>query len=656
MQNIIQTPKLRYTPKQKTPNEYLPVRLKNLMDIPVSSMEDTDDALQIGFDFKNDVTIADSHFDDRLNTLRHSARVASYSKKNNELSKILKKKVVVEQLYYEREKIKNTDEIVSFNELFLTKVRYRKDKKNGKSMLYLFCEQVSIDIKKEKMSERNKVTFVFSTNSAGFSWVSVLKGNKEVAVEPFDIIDAFSMLMRLRYMLDSMYSQRPAMGKNIFWYMAYDFLAPLRQDFEFDEIERYEDEYDMFELSENAGNLECAFLKYIVRYLQPEKYHLNQLSINPLLQHMLFFDFYKVACDCKGRRIFSHDSEGDFIANLSQKTFDIRKTVLDRLEQGDTKGARKAILHDIPFPPKIENYLLSLSIPFPKEKLEILAEFVQKNGVNRTYDILTHENYKSFIQGNILSLETSDIYYLEQSIPLLALLYADSLISPVQSVLYFHELMKLGFSYKHLYFLFSHSEYRGFNGYMEYCLTLAKELSTYQLELQFQQYLDCKNLIEWHDNANLVISIIGTKERINEYTKMGFNLPFFSRFQPTKIGEYIVRPMKSIIEMVDVGYELVNCLGVVGYLQEQGDGQLETLCITHKEQYVACIAVNLRDNPMFYISTNRKTEPQYISSLTQARLKFNKPVHDDETINQVVNKWLKINPNIRVETDDVEII
>lgn len=140
-----------------------------------------------------------------------------------------------------------------------------------------------------------------------------------------------------------------------------------------------------------------------------------------------------------------------------------------------------------------------------------------------------------------------------------------------------------------------------------------------------------KTAKEIHDYVTKTSRIHRKTEQYVSYTE-----PFNSRFDTQYYGDYILRPLHNIIEMLTIADEMNHC--VDSYMNYQNEGNLEIIMLTNsKGAYLVCIEVNLLNE-----------------SIMQAKCHNNVPVqnHPNVDLNELVKLWAE-EQKLSVRTSDV---
>ena len=106
-----------------------------------------------------------------------------------------------------------------------------------------------------------------------------------------------------------------------------------------------------------------------------------------------------------------------------------------------------------------------------------------------------------------------------------------------------------------------------------------------------------------------------------------------SKLVPCKNSGYKVRPLTTIYEMKAIGDYMNICVG--SYMESQSNNKLEIAVVEDSENnYVACLEIRNKE-------------------LVQAKLKYDSPLYNNETINNIVLSWCKLNC-LKINSRDVK--
>ena len=140
-----------------------------------------------------------------------------------------------------------------------------------------------------------------------------------------------------------------------------------------------------------------------------------------------------------------------------------------------------------------------------------------------------------------------------------------------------------------------------------------------------------ESIKEYHDRLTRELSF--EREQRESLRIAKYKEPWKSKLVPCKNSGYKVRPLTTIYEMKSIGDYMNICVG--NYMSSQYNNKLEIAVVEDSENnYVACLEIRNKE-------------------LVQAKLKYNSPLYNNETINNIVLSWCKLN-HIKVNSRDVK--
>lgn len=140
-----------------------------------------------------------------------------------------------------------------------------------------------------------------------------------------------------------------------------------------------------------------------------------------------------------------------------------------------------------------------------------------------------------------------------------------------------------------------------------------------------------ESIKEYHDRLTRELSF--EREQRESLRIAKYKESWKSKLVPCKNSGYKVRPLTTIYEMKSIGDYMNICVG--NYMSSQYNSKLEIAVVEDSENnYVACLEIRNKE-------------------LVQAKLKYNSPLYNNETINNIVLSWCKLN-HIKVKTKDVK--
>lgn len=140
-----------------------------------------------------------------------------------------------------------------------------------------------------------------------------------------------------------------------------------------------------------------------------------------------------------------------------------------------------------------------------------------------------------------------------------------------------------------------------------------------------------ESIKEYHDRLTRELSFQREQRKSLRIAK--YKESWKSKLVPCKNSGYKVRPLTTIYEMKSIGDYMNICVG--NYMSSQYNNKLEIAVVEDSENnYVACLEIRNKE-------------------LVQAKLKYNSPLYNNETINNIVLSWCKLN-HIKVNSRDVK--
>lgn len=140
-----------------------------------------------------------------------------------------------------------------------------------------------------------------------------------------------------------------------------------------------------------------------------------------------------------------------------------------------------------------------------------------------------------------------------------------------------------------------------------------------------------ESIKEYHDRLTRELSF--EREHRESLKIVKYKEPWKSKLVPCKNSGYKVRPLTTIYEMKAVGDYMNICVG--SYMESQSNNKLEIAVVEDSENnYVACLEIRNKE-------------------LVQAKLKYDSPLYNNETINNIVLSWCKLNC-LKINSRDVK--
>ena len=140
-----------------------------------------------------------------------------------------------------------------------------------------------------------------------------------------------------------------------------------------------------------------------------------------------------------------------------------------------------------------------------------------------------------------------------------------------------------------------------------------------------------ESIKEYHDRLTRELSF--EREHRESLKNAKYKEPWKSKLVSCKNSGYKVRPLTTIYEMKAIGEYMNICVG--NYMASQYNNKLEIAVVEDSENnYVACLEIRNKE-------------------LVQAKLKYNSPLYNNETINNIVLSWCKLNC-LKINSRDVK--
>ena len=140
-----------------------------------------------------------------------------------------------------------------------------------------------------------------------------------------------------------------------------------------------------------------------------------------------------------------------------------------------------------------------------------------------------------------------------------------------------------------------------------------------------------ESIKEYHDRLTRELSF--EREQRESLRIAKYKESWKSKLVPCKNSGYKVRPLTTIYEMKSIGDYMNICVG--NYMSSQYNNKLEIAVVEDSENnYVACLEIRNKE-------------------LVQAKLKYNSPLYNNTTIQNIVLSWCRLN-NFKVKTKDVK--
>ena len=140
-----------------------------------------------------------------------------------------------------------------------------------------------------------------------------------------------------------------------------------------------------------------------------------------------------------------------------------------------------------------------------------------------------------------------------------------------------------------------------------------------------------ESIKEYHDRLTRELNF--QRETRKSLQSIKYKEPWKSKLVPCKNSGYKVRPLTTIYEMKAIGDYMNICVG--SYMASQHNNKLEIAVVEDSENnYVACLEIRNKE-------------------LVQAKLKYNSPLYNNETINNIVLSWCKLNC-LKINSRDVK--
>ena len=140
-----------------------------------------------------------------------------------------------------------------------------------------------------------------------------------------------------------------------------------------------------------------------------------------------------------------------------------------------------------------------------------------------------------------------------------------------------------------------------------------------------------ESIKEYHDRLTRELSF--QREQKESLRKAKYKEPWKSKLITCENSGYKVRPLTTIYEMKAVGDYMNICVG--SYMSSQYNNKLEIAVVEDSENnYVACLEILNRE-------------------LVQAKLKYNSPLYNNETINNIVLAWCNLN-HLKINSRDID--
>ena len=140
-----------------------------------------------------------------------------------------------------------------------------------------------------------------------------------------------------------------------------------------------------------------------------------------------------------------------------------------------------------------------------------------------------------------------------------------------------------------------------------------------------------ESIKEYHDRLTRELSF--QTEQKESFKTAKYKETWKSKLKVYETSSYKVRPLTTIYEMKAIGDYMNICVG--SYMESQSNNKLEIAVVEDSENnYVACLEILNQE-------------------LVQAKLKYNSPLCNNTTIQNIVLSWCRLN-NFKVKTKDVK--
>ena len=140
-----------------------------------------------------------------------------------------------------------------------------------------------------------------------------------------------------------------------------------------------------------------------------------------------------------------------------------------------------------------------------------------------------------------------------------------------------------------------------------------------------------ESIKEYHDRLTRELSF--QREQRESFKNAKYKETWKSKLKVYETSSYKVRPLTTIYEMKAIGDYMNICVG--SYMESQSNNKLEIAVVEDSENnYVACLEILNQE-------------------LVQAKLKYNSPLCNNTTIQNIVLSWCRLN-NFKVKTKDVK--
>lgn len=321
--------------------------------------------------------------------------------------------------------------------------------------------------------------------------------------------------------------------------------------------------------------------------------------------------------------LYGEYDNGHDRVNLRRRISYISKN--KKLTEGHkSKLVNDALLFKINFPKSIRKILLTYPLQSENALLKI-HEKIPMLGVNKIKILL--ETYLKKIETSGLkikgmTLEKADYYYPDLSI-----------------IGYLMDFLDIGFSFEKILNFFKKEKLNS-TYYIRDSLRIINTLNTNEYEFTLPQANSFENL---HDALTTIQQNMYALQNAKRQ-KLLF-VPHESKFESEALGEYTIRPIVNLHELISIGDKMSHC--VASYIPYVQSKQVEILVITkqHKdgEKYVVCLEL--------IPSTSRRKK----TTLVQAKLNGNRLLSIMPDLNNAVVEWAK-GKKINIKTSDIKIM
>lgn len=280
--------------------------------------------------------------------------------------------------------------------------------------------------------------------------------------------------------------------------------------------------------------------------------------------------------------------------------------ILKHLENGDTKSATAGVFHGNNYPSSIKKVLLKTDpLQFNTNCYHAIAACVKNIGVDKTRIFITKVGSDNLPDYDILNSE--------------ALLTAFSLGWNVGNNKQPEGGVKNKLQYKNL---------RTKRRLVQDSFNMYSRLKTQEVALE----LPSNNIKEIHDYLSPIFTLYRRAESSAEMTAMK-TVDTSSQLKRLQTQDYIVRSPVTAYELMEVGTQMRHC--VASYAGRFFYRQIEIALLTDREgEYLVCLEI-------------------YDGKVVQAKMKFNKPVCQNDEYLDIVMDFIAFN-DLEAATSDIE--